>query len=91
MRWASLIIVPLILLFLLRRLLIGKRLSEADVSDPEILEERQQTALLPASEAVPTLEAPRPSVMRQSMAELAREKPEVVAGLIGRWIEEDRG
>jgi len=90
-RWASLIIVPLILLFLLRRLLIGKRLREADVSDPEILEERQQTVLLPASEAVPALEAPRPSVMRQSMAELAREKPEVVAGLIGRWIEEDRG
>ena len=27
--------------------------------------------------------------LRQSLAEVAREKPEILAGMIGRWIEED--
>ena len=94
LRWLALILVPLLLLFLLRRLLVSSRLKEYDASeypDIEVLEEGQ--ALLPAG-AAPALAAPlksrEPSLARQSMAEMAREKPEMVAGLIGRWIEEDR-
>ena len=36
------------------------------------------------------LAEPPMSATQRSVSELARDKPDVVAGLIGKWIEEDR-
>ncbi len=94
-RWAALIVVPLILLFLFRRLLVSSKATppaaEDDLPAVEVIERTEQPALLPAADPVQSEKERQQLLVRQSMAELAREKPEVVAGLIGRWIEEDRG
>ncbi|MGH2411238.1 MAG: flagellar basal-body MS-ring/collar protein FliF, partial [Chloroflexota bacterium] len=88
-RWAALIIVPLILLFLLRRLLLPPRLKEYESEQypgVQVLEHRDQL-----SGAVPVAALPgAQDHLRQSLAEVARDKPEVLAGMIGRWIDEDR-
>lgn len=94
-RWAALLVVPLILLVLLWRLLMPPRRKAkkgAELPAPptvQVMEPR--TALLEAAATPPLLPAQEMSPSRTNMIELAREKPEVVAGLIGRWIEEDRG
>ncbi len=96
-RWAALVIVPLVLLFLLRRMLVSsrvKRFNELDEPGLEVIEEGQgpdATAMLAGPGNVAAIAAPQDSAERKAMVELAREKPELVAGLIGRWIEEDRG
>jgi len=96
-RWAALVIVPLVLLFLLRRMLVSsrvKRFNELDEPGLEVIEEGQEpdaTAMLAGPGNVAAIAAPQDSAERKAMVELAREKPELVAGLIGRWIEEDRG
>jgi len=96
-RWAALVIVPLVLLFLLRRMLVSsrvKRFNELDELGLEVIEEGQgpdATAMLAGPGNVAAIAAPQDSAERKAMVELAREKPELVAGLIGRWIEEDRG
>jgi flagellar M-ring protein FliF len=88
-RWAALIIVPLILLFLLRRLLLPPRLKEYESEQYpgiQVLEHRDELG-----GAVPVAALPgAQDHLRQSLAEVARDKPEVLAGMIGRWIEEDR-
>ncbi len=96
-RWAALVIVPLVLLFLLRRMLVSarvKRFNELDEPGLEVIEEGQGPAALTAltgANDMAAIAAPRDSAARRTMVELAREKPELVAGLIGQWIEEDRG
>ncbi len=90
-RWAALIVVPLVLLFLLRRLLVPRRLREYDALEyagVEVVE--QGDAELGGVERVVSWPPGPQEVMRKSLADIAREKPEVVAGLIGRWIDEDR-
>jgi flagellar M-ring protein FliF len=88
-RWAALIIVPLVLLFLLRRLLVPARLRAYQTEQPggvRVLEHRDELA-----GAIPVAALPGAQMqLRQSLAAVAREKPEVLAGMIGRWIEEDR-
>ncbi|MGH2344695.1 MAG: flagellar basal-body MS-ring/collar protein FliF, partial [Chloroflexota bacterium] len=87
-RWAALIIVPLILLFLLRRLLVPARLRAYDDEargGVQVIEHRDELV-----GAVPVAALPGAHMqLRQSLAEVARDKPEVLAGMIGRWIEED--
>ena len=92
-RWAALIIVPLILLFLLRRLLVSSRLKQyddADLPEVEVLENNAEAPLLAAPGEDMSLRERQHNMLKTSMTDLAREKPETVAGLIGRWIEEDR-
>jgi flagellar M-ring protein FliF len=89
-RWLALIVVPLVLLFLLRRLLLPSRLRKynADaLANLQVLED--QAGQLHSSDTLVALPSPR-DVMRDSLTQLAREKPEIVAGLIGQWIDEDR-
>lgn len=88
-RWAALIIVPLVLLFLLRRLLVPARLKEYEANQyqgVQVLEHRDELAAAVPVAALPEAQA----LLRQSLAEVARDKPEVLAGMIGRWIDEDR-
>lgn len=91
-RWAALIIVPLVLLFLLRRLLVP---SPPPPTDEDIYDFPDEVGLnqAPATPAgLDTMAVPggARSIMRASLAELAREKPQAVAGVIGRWMDEDR-
>jgi flagellar M-ring protein FliF len=91
LRWASLIIVPLILLFLLRRILMPKRLRAYEADDGQAVEviEDEARAITPAP-LLARLSAPPPNEHREALSMMAKSKPEVVAGVIGRWIEEDR-
>jgi flagellar M-ring protein FliF len=91
LRWASLIIVPLVLLFLLRRILMPKRLQEYEAEqyqDVEVMEDSARP-ITPAS-LLARLPAAPPNEHREALSLMAKNKPEVVAGVIGRWIEEDR-
>jgi len=90
-KWAALIVVPLILLFMLRRLLIPAGLAEyeeEELPETEVIEQR--LPMVGARNPLLTLAAPPPSPMRESLTDLAKHKPEVLAGVIGRWIDEDR-
>src|SRR5262249_8491502 len=91
LRWAALIIVPLVLLFLLRRLLIPARLKEYDRGAfPEDLQVYEhEPEMLHDGKTIVSLPGGPQSVLRQSLTELAREKPELLAGVIGRWMEDD--
>lgn len=86
-RWAALIVVPLVLLFLLRRMLVASRDDEYD-DLPTVEEVQGQTPLLPGA-ATPSIQDQQRALLQRSMSDLAREKPELVAGVISRWIEED--
>lgn len=89
-RWAALIVVPLILLFLLRRMFRAAQQEEDD--DLPIVEEvAEETPLLVSPVGKLTIEEQQRQLVHKSMTDLAREKPDVVAGVIGRWIEEDAG
>lgn len=90
-RWTSLIVVPLILLFLLRRILMPKRLHAYEAEqyqDVEVMEEAARP--ITPSALLARLPAPAPNEHREALSMMAKRKPEVVAGVIGRWLEEDR-
>ncbi len=91
LRWLSLIVVPLVLLLLLRRILLPKRLQDYEAEQYQNVEvvEDAPRAITPAS-VLARLPAPPPNEHREALSMMARQKPEVVAGVIGRWIEEDR-
>ncbi|HZS90587.1 MAG TPA: flagellar basal-body MS-ring/collar protein FliF [Chloroflexota bacterium] len=89
-RWAALIVVPLILLILLMRLLVPRR-PKASMAEATVQVSEQHAPLLPAPDNAQPPAAKHHDMIRQSMAHLARENPEVVADVISRWIEEDRG
>jgi flagellar M-ring protein FliF len=87
-RWAALIIVPIILLFLLRRLLIPARPRPYDADARGSVQVLEHGGDLAGAVPVAALQGAHMQ-LRQSLAEVAREKPEILAGMIGRWIEED--
>jgi hypothetical protein len=70
-------------------LLVPARLRAYQTEQPggvQVLEHRGEL-----SSAIPVAALPGAQLqLRQSLAAVAREKPEVLAGMIGRWIEEDR-
>lgn len=90
-RWAALIVVPLVLLFLLRRLLIPAKLKDYDMDDypdAEVMDHGQP--LLAGADTLANMaQASHRSALHESLTDMARQKPEVLAGLIGQWIDED--
>lgn len=90
-RWAALIVVPLILLFLLRRLLVQSQPEPEEEDVYDFPDDVTITEHIPTQEALEAeeLKSAR-ALMRANLADLARDKPDVVAGVIGRWMEEDR-
>jgi flagellar M-ring protein FliF len=91
-RWAALIVVPLVLLFLLRKLLVPAKLDTYDMEDypeAEVLD-HDQPLLGEAESILNAAQQAQRSLVRDSLADMARKKPEVLAGMIGRWIDEDR-
>jgi flagellar M-ring protein FliF len=91
LRWLSLIVVPLVLLVILRRILVPKQPELEDEEGFQSVEvtEDAAPAITPAA-LLARLPAPPPNEHREALSMMARQKPEVVAGVIGRWIEEDR-
>jgi flagellar M-ring protein FliF len=91
-QWLGLIIVPLVLLFLLRRILVPKgvrRLQAAQYSRVQVVEE--PTLALAGGANSGALAAGPSSERRKALTDMAKNRPELVAGVIGRWIDEDRG
>jgi flagellar M-ring protein FliF len=90
-RWAALLIVPLVLLFLLLRVLAPARRKTTDVEGYSRVRVVEESDLeLEAAQPIASLPPGPETVARQTVAEIAREKPEILAGVIARWIDEDR-
>lgn len=95
-RWAALIVVPLVLLFLLRKLLVPAKLQDYEMEDyPDApggypVLDHGQPLLKEAEDILTAAQHSQRSLVRESLADVARKKPEVLAGMISRWMDEDR-
>ena len=91
-RWAALIVVPLILLFLLRRLLRAGRPQPGTVSVVEQtpLLDGSGPVLLPSPEPALSTEQLRRLQMQKDLIDMARDNPQEVAALISSWVDEGR-